>query len=201
MKGVKLLMPSANKLVLLCFLTLFMLSSCAMIQVGWYRIYFTHSLEKHYALSADIENSVFDKYSTTDTRFIFLTELYSGESSWRKRNIAGGNFILRVYTKLESSVTYRLLKATLKTSSFSMDISDMENGEVSYDPSGKINISDRKFIGSIRSKYYSFPCPKDMKYTITVFIEEEKEDRTKNVYEFTYYYYLEKKDRWIRLIA
>jgi hypothetical protein len=173
-----------------------------MIQVGWHRIYFTHSPEKHYALSRDIENSVFDKYSTTDTRFIFLTELYSYESSWNERNIAGGTFIIRIYTKLKRSVTYRLLKATIKTSSFSMDISDMEEGEVVYDPSGKTNISDGyRFIGSIRSKYYSFPCPKDMKYTITVFIEEEKEDGTKNAYEFTYYYYLEKKDRWIRLIS
>jgi len=179
-----------------------MLSSCAMIQVGWYRTYFTHSLEKHYALSRDIENSVFDKYSTNDTRFIFLTELYSGESSWKKKNIAGGMFILRIYTKQKNSVTYRLLKATLKTSSFSMDISDIKNDEVAYDPSGKTNISDNyKFIGSIRSGYYRFPCPKDMKYTITVFIEEEKKDGTKNVYEFTYYYYLEKKDSWIRLIA
>jgi len=195
-------MSSTSKLLLTCFLVLFMPSSCAMIQVGWYRIYFTHSPEKHYALSDDIENSVFDKYSTTDTRFIFLTELYSYESSWAERDIVGGKFILKIFTKQEKPVIYRLLKATIKTSSFSMDISDMENNEAIYDPSEKQNRSDGyKFVNSILSKYYDFPCPEDMKYTITVFIEEEKKDGTKNKYEFTYYYYLEKKDRRIKLIS
>jgi hypothetical protein len=170
-----------------------------MFQVGWHRIYFTHSPEEHYALSSDIENSVFDKYSITDTRFIFLTELFSYESSWDKKNVVGGKFVLRIFTKKESPVIYRLLKATINTSSFSMDISDMEKDKTVFDPSQTTNRPDGyKVLDSIRSNYYKFPCPKDMKYTITAFIEEEKEDGVKTVYEFTYFYYLEKKDRRIR---
>jgi len=191
-----------SKLFILSFPALFMLSSCPMLQFQWHRTYFTHSPERHYALSGDIENSVFDKYSIADTRFIFLAEPYSSESSWNERNIAGGNFNLEIYTKLENPVVYRLLKATINTSSFSMDVSDMEKDKAVLDPSKKTNRPDGyKFVDSIRSKYYRFPCPKDMKYTITVLIEEEKEDGVKTVYEFTYSYYLEKIDRWIRLIG
>jgi archaellum component FlaF (FlaF/FlaG flagellin family) len=170
-----------------------------MFQFGWHRIYFTHSPEKHFALSSDIENSVFDKYSVNGTRFIFLTELYDYESSWEERNIAGGEFYLKIFTKLEGSVTYRLLKTTINTSSFSMDIYDMKKGEAVLDSSKTTNRADGYKADYMRSKEYKFPCPKDMKYSITVFIEEEK-DGLKTVYEFTYYYFLEKKDRWIKLI-
>jgi len=148
-----------SKLFKLSFLALFMLSSCPMLQFQWHRTYFTHSPEEHYALSNDIENSVFDKYSINGTR-VFLTELFVYESSWQDRDIVGGSFSISFFTKLETPVT-----------------------------------------GNIRSNYYRFPRPKDMKYIITVLIEEEKEDGVKTVYEFTYSYYLEKIDRWIRLIG
>ena len=195
-------MSPVSKLFILSFPALFMLSSCPMLEFQWHRTYFTHSPEEHYALSNDIENSVFDKYSINGTRVIFLTELFVYESSWQDRNIVGGSFSISFFTKLETPVTYRLLKATIKTSSFSMDISDMEEGEVVLDLSERTNRPDGyKFIGNIRSNYYRFSRPKDMKYTITVFIEEEKKDGVKTGYEFTYFYYLEKIDRWIRLIG
>jgi len=190
------------QLFLLWFPALFMLSSCPMLQFQWHRTYFTHSPEKHYALSRDIENNVFDKYAINGTRVILLTELYSYESPWQDRNTVNGKFIIEFYTKQESPVTYRLLKATINTSSVSVDIFDMEEGEVILDLSQKTNRPDGyRFIGAIRSKYYSFPRPKDMKYTITVLIEEEKENGVKTVHEFIYYYYLEKIDRLIRLIG
>ena len=171
-----------------------------MFQFGRYRVYFTQSPEKHYALSGDIKNSVFDKYTVNDTKFILLAEPYWFDVDWKHKDIAGGKFSLHIYTKPEISATYRLLKATIKTSSFSMDVYDMEEAEAVFYSSETTNRSDGYKQRGIRSNYYRFPCPKDMKYSITVFIEEEKDDGIKTIYEFSYYYFLKKKDNWFRLL-
>jgi hypothetical protein len=169
-----------------------------MFEIRRHRTYFTHSPDKHYALSQDIENDVFDSFSIENTRFIFLAEIHPYTTSWGERDTAGGIFLLRIYTKHERPITYRLLKAQINTSSFSMEILDIEKNEVVFDSSKTTSRSDGYFADSIRSNYYRFPCPKDMEYSITIFIEEEKENEVKTVHEFTYFYFLEKKDRWFR---
>jgi hypothetical protein len=46
----------------------------------------------------------------------------------------------------------------------------------------------------------AFLSPKDMKYSITVFIEEKDASGVKTEYELRYDYYLVKKDNWLRLL-
>jgi hypothetical protein len=174
-----------------------------MLDIQRHRIYFTHSPEKHYALSGDIENSVFDKYSINGTRFILLTELYNYTVYGKdiKNNNAGGQFVILVYMKPKQQVTtYRLLKAAITTSSFTMEVDDIEKSEAVFHPDMQPIRPDGYCLDGLGSKYYKFPCPKDMKYSIAVSIEEEKESGEKTVYEFTYFYFLEKKDRWIQRI-
>jgi hypothetical protein len=174
-----------------------------MIRFERYRVYFPISTDGLYRLSDDIENAVFDKYTIKGTKFILLADPYWYDANWEeiRKSITGCKFLLKVFTKVECTVTYRLLKTTIDTSSFTMDIDDMEISEVIFTSSETATRSDGYKVKTMLSNYYRFPCPKDMKYSITVLIEEEKEDGTKSIYKFKYFYFLEKKDHWIRLIA
>ena len=170
-----------------------------------YRTYFPNSIDGLYRLSSDIENTVFDKYTINGTKFILLAEPYSYDADWEeiRKKITGCQFLIKIFTKAECTVTYRLLKATIDTSSFTMDIdiNDMKINAIVFVSSETATRSDGYKVETMLSNCYRFPCPKDMKYSITVLIEEEKEDETNSIYELKYYYFLKKKDNWIRLIS
>lgn len=191
---------------LLCFIIVPLLLSCSpMMRFERYRTYFPNSIDGLYRLSSDIENVVFDKYTINGTKFILLAEPYWYNANLEeiRKNITGCRFLFKIFTKAEYTVTYRLMKATIETSSFTIDIdkNDMKINEVVFVSSEVTTRSDGYKVETMLSNLYRFPCPRDMKYSITVLIEEEKEDGTKSMYEFKYFFFLKKKDNWIRLIS
>jgi hypothetical protein len=165
-----------------------------------YRHYVSYSLENYYGLSKDVNNSVFDKYTINDTKFILLAEPYDFDADREdiKKGTTGGAFLIHIYRRNDEPVLYRLVKARINTSSFSMDIFDFKYNEAIFDSPEKYNRTDGYKVETLLSSYYSFPCPKDMKYSITVFIEEKDASGVKIEYEFRYDYYLRKNDNWFR---
>jgi len=191
-----------NRILLIFAFLPFIFSSC--VYPERHRIYFPQSTDELYRHSDDIDNPVFDKYTVNGTKFILLSEMYWYQADWRdlRDDMSGCKFLLRIYTKEKDTITYRILKATIDTTSFSMDIdiNKLDENEVVFYPSNAARQDGYK-VKTILSHTYRFPRPKDMKYSITVLIEEEKDNGEKNQYEFVYYFFLKKKDRWFDMIG
>jgi hypothetical protein len=126
-----------------------------------------------------------------------------------KEDIVCGKYLIHIFTKQKGDFTYRLLKSTIRTSSFIDDTSHLTRAN--YDPiasntaildaSKETMRNDGYRTATILSNYYYYPRPQDMKFSITIQIEEEDEKNIKTVYEFTYYFTLRMKDSWFRLLS
>jgi hypothetical protein len=189
-----------------------LLSSCLpFIQVKKSRIFFSHSVDNLYQLSDDIENDIFKKYTVNDTIFILLTDMYELEvgADEIKEDIVCGKYLIHIFTKRKGDLTYRLLKSTIRTSSFIDDTRNLirvncdqiDSTTVILDTSKETIKNDGYRVATILSNYYYYPRPQDMKFSITIQVEEEDEKNIKTIYEFTYYFTLEMKDSWFRLLS
>ena len=189
------------------FLLLLMTSCLPFIHWGRNRVYFPHSVDNLYQFSRDFQNPVFQKYTVGDTVFMLLADMYSftARSEDIKKDIASTGFGIRIYSKHEGNVTYRLIKSIVRTSSFSDDILNLQYGNTAEDNKHSAALvtmtsrTDGYRFATLRNGYFKFPRPKDMKFSITVEIEETTESNTA-VYEFTYDFIFTKKDSLFTLL-